>query len=67
MTILAIILRAVFLLTLAIWAAAAFTDRVPQPMRRHAGWAAVGAPILLVILRIVLRVTVPEEVPSFSG
>ena len=62
-----IALRVVFFLGLAAGVAGHVSDRVPTGFRRHGYTVALVAAGLLVAARIILRLTVPEEVPSFSG
>lgn len=65
--ILPVILRVLFAAALITGIAGSMTARIP-PIWRKSGYAvAIGAAVALVVVRIVLRLTVPEEVPSFGG
>lgn len=62
-----LIIRCVLAVAVLVLLAGAVLPRFPESLGRVARGMALGAVVVLLILRIVLRVNVPEEVPSFSG
>ena len=62
-----LIMRCVLGVALLVLLAGALLPRFPDSVGRVAKGFALFAVAALLILRIVLRVSVPEEVPSFSG
>ncbi|MEZ6197858.1 MAG: hypothetical protein R3F20_19380 [Planctomycetota bacterium] len=62
-----ILLRVALILGLALAFASPYLARATPNWRRAGFWTVAVAAILLVGLRVGMRITRPERVPSFSG